>query len=226
MVKQQVIPPNKRLDELANDIRLRGRQSVENIIEVGNDLIEAKKICGHGNWLPWLKAEFGWSHDTAKRYMQCAQLKLRKLRNLSIDVSALYLLAAPSTPKSIRKKTIDRAKGGDHISHKDLKKKIRDASLKDIEDRLKKIKPRNQGKPKPSNDVPEDGPSTQTWIALSMIHDVMEYVPRLTDFSELDDEENYTMIEECISGAEALLKILHQVRRKKSDLHVIKGGKD
>jgi hypothetical protein len=58
----------------------------------------------HGNWLPWREKEFGWTPETALRFMQVAEAagKNNKLLDLAIGASSLYLLAAPSTPDEIR----------------------------------------------------------------------------------------------------------------------------
>jgi hypothetical protein len=58
----------------------------------------------HGNWLPWLEGEFGWSDETARKFMRVHDMvKSQQCWNLeSIEVSALSLLAAPSTPKAAR----------------------------------------------------------------------------------------------------------------------------
>jgi hypothetical protein len=49
----------------------------------------------HGKWGSWLETEFGWSHQTAGRFMQVFEFsgKLSKLDNLNLPVSGLYLLA-------------------------------------------------------------------------------------------------------------------------------------
>jgi hypothetical protein len=91
------------LAEHAAVIRALGKRVVGDIIEIGRRLSESKKLCGHGNWLPWLEREFGWGDDTALNYMRCADLAIsRNFRDLSIPVSGLYLLAAPSTPEEAR----------------------------------------------------------------------------------------------------------------------------
>ena len=48
-------------------------------------------------WLPWLEENFGWSQPTAFNYMRVAEAfnKLSTVDNLTIDASALYLLAKP-----------------------------------------------------------------------------------------------------------------------------------
>jgi hypothetical protein len=46
----------------------------------------------------------GWSKDTAQRMMNVAEFsKNRTVRNLDVDVSMLYLIAAPKTPEPVRK---------------------------------------------------------------------------------------------------------------------------
>jgi hypothetical protein len=99
------------LAEHAAAIRALGKQTVENIIEIGRRLSECKRICGHGNWLPWLDREFGWSDQTARNFMRVAELsKSKTVLNLDLPVKALYQLAAPSTPKEARDTIIERAK--------------------------------------------------------------------------------------------------------------------
>jgi hypothetical protein len=52
-------------------------------------------------WLPWLDREFGWTEMTATRFMNVYELgKSNNLLDLSIPISGLYLLAAPSTPEA------------------------------------------------------------------------------------------------------------------------------
>jgi hypothetical protein len=69
-----------------------GKRAVHDIIEIGRRLIE--ELAGHGNWLPWLEREFGWSEQTARNYMAVAErFKSPTVGDLLIDASALYLLA-------------------------------------------------------------------------------------------------------------------------------------
>jgi hypothetical protein len=44
------------------------------IIEASVQLIEAKEQCEHGDWLPWLAREFGWSERQARDLMQIAEV--------------------------------------------------------------------------------------------------------------------------------------------------------
>ena len=38
-------------------------------IEIGRRLVEAKEMLQHGEWLPWLEKETGFSTSSAQRYM-------------------------------------------------------------------------------------------------------------------------------------------------------------
>ena len=88
------------LAENAEEIRKLGKRVVGDVIEIGRRLSEMKKICGHGNWLPWLQREFAWTDRHALNYMRMYELSLKSenFSDLGIPVSGLYLLAAPSTP--------------------------------------------------------------------------------------------------------------------------------
>lgn len=101
----------------ALSIHETARRTAEGIIRIGQWLTEVKERLEHGQWLPWLKGEFGWSHDTASRFMRVYQaVKLRNLRNLNLDVSALYLIAAPSTPEPVKREVVERAERGEPMT--------------------------------------------------------------------------------------------------------------
>jgi hypothetical protein len=94
------------------------RRSAQDIIDIGQKLTEVKEKLGHGNFRAWLRGEFSWSVRTAARFMQVAtQFKCAKLAHLNIAVSALYLLAKPSTPEKARKQALEMAKEGEYITH-------------------------------------------------------------------------------------------------------------
>ena len=101
------------------------RRSAQDIINIGQNLIEIKEQLGHGNFRTWLKAEFNWSVRTATRFMQVAtKFKRANLAYLNIAVSALYLLAETSTPEEIREQALELAKQGENISHTKVKEMI------------------------------------------------------------------------------------------------------
>jgi hypothetical protein len=52
------------------------REAASAAIGAGKMLVEAKGLCGHGEWLPWLKAA-GIHERTARRYMALAASNLK-----------------------------------------------------------------------------------------------------------------------------------------------------
>jgi hypothetical protein len=115
--------PDPFLAERAAQIRMRGKRVVADVIEIGRLLLECKERCGHGNWLPWLEAEFGWSEDTAERFIRLNKLagQIPQIAEYDIPVSGLYLLAAPSTPEAARDEVVERAGAGERLGHVDVK---------------------------------------------------------------------------------------------------------
>ena len=66
-----------------------------------------KARLGHGKFGEWLQAEFEWSLSAATKFMQVGErFKNVNFTNLSVAPSALYLLAAPSTPEEAREEAI------------------------------------------------------------------------------------------------------------------------
>lgn len=101
------------------------------VVEIGHELIAAKAERPHGEWRSWLKDEFGWSHDTADRYMQVAgafqMSHAATFDGLTIDATALYALAAPDVPQAVRDDAVARAEAGEQISKTTAEKMIADA---------------------------------------------------------------------------------------------------
>jgi hypothetical protein len=101
----------------ADRIRERIKKTVADIVEVGNDLLAVKEALPHGQFLPWLRAEFGWSERSAQNFMSVAeQFKSAKIADLPIQPSAAYFLAAPSVPDEARLKAVEKAQAGEEIT--------------------------------------------------------------------------------------------------------------
>jgi hypothetical protein len=128
------------LAEHAEVIRVLGRRVKGDVIEIGRRLTICKTLCGHGGWLPWLKREFGWSADTALRFMQVADFtENRNLRDLEIPVSGLYHLAAPSTPEAARDEVIERSEAGERLTSAQVKETIAKAVKAELDTKLKTV---------------------------------------------------------------------------------------
>lgn len=117
-----------QLAEHAEAIRVHIKRVVADVVDIGRRLTECKVIAGRGNWLVWLDREFGWSEDTAERYMQAHRVfgsNSARVRNLpDLPLRSFYLLTAKSTPEVAREEVIGRAAGGERLSHDQVKAAI------------------------------------------------------------------------------------------------------
>jgi hypothetical protein len=108
----------------AEAIRALLIRTKDQIIDVGGRLAECQKHIGHGNWYAWLDREFGWSVDTAENFIHVYEMsKSRNFRDLNLPLSALYLLARPSTPEAARDEVFESAKT-DKVAVVDVKQAI------------------------------------------------------------------------------------------------------
>lgn len=89
-----------RVQVKAESIRARMKRTAEDIIAIGQDLIEVKAELEHGQFKSWLQSEFEMSYPTAIRFMQVGE-RFKNINLIHLPVSALYELAAPSTPDAI-----------------------------------------------------------------------------------------------------------------------------
>lgn len=106
------------VQQRTNEIKTLMRRNSQDIIDIGQKLIEVKQHLGHGSFRNWLKFEFNWSVSAATKFMQVAeQFKCVNFTHLNITASTLYLIAAPSTPKEVREEVLQRASNGENISY-------------------------------------------------------------------------------------------------------------
>lgn len=120
------------LSRKAGAIRALGKNLVRDVIEIGRHLTDAKKLCRHGDWLPWLEREFGWSEMTAQKWMRVYKMtsKSKPGLDLALDLSSLYALAAPSTPAEVRAEIAERVDSGEQITQEDVQRAIDEALAK------------------------------------------------------------------------------------------------
>jgi hypothetical protein len=119
------------LADHANEIRRLGRRVVEDVIAIGHHLIAAKALCGHGHWLEWVKDELKWDESSAKRYMRVAEAsKSRNLSDLSVPVSAIFLLTAPSTPPEAIDEVAARIARGGRLKLSDVAEVVGEIKVK------------------------------------------------------------------------------------------------
>lgn len=105
-----------------HEIKSLMRRTASDIIYIGQKLKEVKEQLGHGYFRRWIKVEFDWGIWTATKFMQVAdKFKCVKITHLDIAPSALYELAAPSTPEAALGEALERANCGETITHSKAK---------------------------------------------------------------------------------------------------------
>ncbi len=109
-------PTSQFVQQQTGEIQALMKRTAQNIIEVGQKLIEVKDTLGHGYFLTWLRAEFGWSYPTAARFMRVANSFKGSYQTDNFAPTALYELASPSTPQAARDEALARAEAGESIT--------------------------------------------------------------------------------------------------------------
>ena len=100
----------------ARSIKLRAKRTVHDTVQIGNSLLRVKERLPHGQFLSWLETELNLGEDSAGRFMQIAKKYSGSPALERYTTSALYLLAAPSTPESARADAQARAEAGEQVS--------------------------------------------------------------------------------------------------------------
>lgn len=105
------------VQQRTEEIRALVHRTAQDIIDIGNKLIDVKERLGHGRFGGWLAQEFGWTDRMARHMMSVAEtFKSEIISDLSIGPTALYVLASPSVPDAARADAIERAQAGENIT--------------------------------------------------------------------------------------------------------------
>ncbi|MCB0057017.1 MAG: DUF3102 domain-containing protein [Caldilineaceae bacterium] len=107
----QVAPVDRKaVEDAAVDILANGQRMQQSVIAIGERLIAVKRLLDHGQFGDWCDTEFSMSIRTAQNLMNVAREFSGKNETVSLLTdSAMYLLAAPSTPPAAREQAIDEA---------------------------------------------------------------------------------------------------------------------
>ncbi len=148
-----------RLGQITGRILKRHRTQIESMLENGEDLIRAREILRHGEFLKWLENEFGWSQRTAYNYMNSAKRFAGRFALVAnLTPSAVYELSAPSTPDSVCEKIVKRLEAGERFQPDDIKAMVDKAKSRAAAE----VSPACEAAPggEPRQPVPEDtGPA-------------------------------------------------------------------
>lgn len=122
------------LDQLAAQILGRDRVLLEGVrsfwLQNGLDLIDAKRLIGHGNFEAWCKAKLDYSKSKVEKLMRAAALfgSMVESGNLT-DLpprSLAYDISAPSVPQTLRDEYVPRLIAGEQAALAPAQKAIQD----------------------------------------------------------------------------------------------------
>lgn len=110
--------------QTTREVTMLLERSTGDIIAIGQKLIEMKSRLGHGHWRAWLQTQWPSDVSLANRWMNVAR-KCGQFPHLKIPRSTLYLLAANSTPDTLREEFARSVEGGNQpMTHSELKVRI------------------------------------------------------------------------------------------------------
>jgi hypothetical protein len=116
---------------MADRIRARIESSH---LDTGRDLLIIKDKLGHGRFGKWLKAEFNMSERTAQNLIGLAKYANDKPATVAdLPTTAVYKLAAPSTPMAVQEEIERRVLKGERPSANEIARQI--AKAKKEQDR-------------------------------------------------------------------------------------------
>jgi hypothetical protein len=172
-VKQPTLFAYDGLDSETSDIvrqragEIRGllKRAGADIVEIGRKLVDVKGQLPHGHFGKWLTAEFSMSADTAENFMRVAAHFGDQPKLSEFAPSALYLLAAPSTPDSAREEAQERAEAGETISRTVAKQIVA------------------EHKPTPQFEPPADEPEPETDFEPELDAEVITTEPTVRTFA-------------------------------------------
>jgi hypothetical protein len=127
----EILPTEQRaaVQKLTVEIRNNLCQAIATIWQIGEKLAAVRSQIELWQFTAWLKAEFDWTRSTAYNFISVYQsfpdLGHPNFGRLNISISALYLLAAPSTSPEIRRHFLDLAVAGNRISYTTVREFIK-----------------------------------------------------------------------------------------------------
>ncbi|MBE9064280.1 DUF3102 domain-containing protein [cf. Phormidesmis sp. LEGE 11477] len=120
------------VQQRTGEIRERLRRSAQDVWEIGQKLSDVRTRLKYGQFLTWIKAEFGWSQRTAYNFINVYETfgdRFANLAKVNIATSLLYQLASPSVPDELRDQIIRAAEQGDTMTAKELRETIQKRRL-------------------------------------------------------------------------------------------------
>ncbi|MEM7712855.1 MAG: DUF3102 domain-containing protein [Cyanobacteria bacterium P01_A01_bin.68] len=178
----EALTPEQRsiIVQRTGEIQERLQRSAQDIWEIGQRLADVREQLKHGQFDAWLKVEFGWSRRTAYNFMNVYETfgERANLAQIDIATSALYLLAAPSTPQDLREEYLLKAYDGEKITHKELRSDIKQNKQKSTPPEVKQ-----------ENDTPVAKTELPTANSIPEILKLIPSTPTVVDVKSVEVKE-------------------------------------
>jgi hypothetical protein len=113
-------------------------QTIELMLDLGQEWTVVKKRLGHGHFGAWLQTETPYSARTVELFMTAAAVFGDKPEIIShLPSTTVHLLAAPKTPVRVRDEVKACHDRGESLDARTIKEKVRDAREADERERAK-----------------------------------------------------------------------------------------
>ncbi|MEM8829559.1 MAG: DUF3102 domain-containing protein [Cyanobacteria bacterium P01_G01_bin.19] len=144
----QDLHPQQRseIEQATAAIRERLRKAAQDIWEIGRMLSEVQSQLQRGQFDDWIKSEFDWSRRTAYKFISVYKRfdNSINLEEVNIATSALYLLAAESTPEEVREEFIQKAQEGQKVTHQQVLRVVKKAKAESTKNPHEPLQIENQ----------------------------------------------------------------------------------
>jgi hypothetical protein len=119
------------LRQQANRIRTRIGRATRDLIDIGRDLLAAKKhLIDHGDFVKWVEAEVGIARRTAQAYMAIAKLADDKGAAIALlPPTTVHRLASKSAPPEVVSEVVAKAQSGDVLPDRMVSEMILEAKF-------------------------------------------------------------------------------------------------
>jgi hypothetical protein len=116
----------------ATRIRTRIGKATQDLIDIGRDLLAAKKhLIDHGDFVKWVETEVGIARRTAQAYMAIAKLADDKGAVIALlPPTTVHRLASKSAPPEVVSKVVAKAQSGDVLPDRMVSAMILEAKVK------------------------------------------------------------------------------------------------
>jgi len=206
------------MQSAALEIKPRLKRVVGDIVETGQQLLAVRDRCPHGEWGDWLATEFELSETMARNWMNLAESEVGKSANFAdLPLSALYQLAAPSTPAAAVAAIEDKVGRGERVGVAEVKATIAQhkpspapapAQPPRVADVVAQVAERMQAGGGGPVDVSDEG---QEWARLQAAHMALSGA-RIQIEGVLDVFEDYGFGQEAERTLRALFDLREEVR--------------